>query len=77
MDITPRQMKSAAICVDRVIADSRRIRNDARILNVREQLWELHTILRHCAASDAALRGYAAQRSERIGSSLAARRAGM
>jgi hypothetical protein len=63
--------------LDQVLAESRLIRSEARALNVREQLWELHGVLRQREVEDTLLRRYADQRSERIGSSLAARRAGM
>ena len=43
--------------LDQVLDDSRRIRDEARVLNVREQLWELHMVLRNRDAEDAVLRG--------------------
>lgn len=70
-------MPRAGTRIDLVLADSRLIRTEAWTLNVREQLWELHKVLRDRAAEDAQMRGVLDHRSERIGSSRAARRAGM
>ena len=50
-------MKPHRSRLDRVLDESRRIRDDARVLNVREQLWELHMALRNRNAEDAVLRG--------------------
>lgn len=44
--------------IDRALEESRRIRDEARLLNVREQLWELHMALREREAEDAVLRSY-------------------
>ena len=43
--------------LDQVLDESRRLRDEARMLNVREQLWELHMALRNRDAEDAVLRG--------------------
>jgi hypothetical protein len=72
-----RRIKPTRTRIDQILEDSRLIRTQAQALNAREQLWELHGVLRQRAAEDVMLRWCDDQRSERIGSSLAARRAGM
>ena len=56
----PSRIQSHLSRIDQVLEESRRIRDDARLLNVREQLWELHKALREREAEDALLRHYAA-----------------
>ena len=77
MPLRQRRTHQAGGRIDMVLADSRLIRSQASALNLREQLWELHRVLRERAAEDAQMREVTDQRSERIGSSRAARRAGM
>lgn len=77
MPSTPPRLPRALTRIDQVLAESRLIRTEAWGLNIREQLWELHKVLRDRAAEDAQMRGDLDYRSERIGSSRAARRAGM
>ena len=77
MPLRQRHTHQAGAPIDRVLADSRLIRTQASALNLREQLWELHRVLREGSAEDAQMREDLGQRSERIGSSRAARRAGM
>ena len=72
-----RRIKPTRTRIDQILEDSRLLRTQAQALNEREQLWELHGVLRQRAAEDVMMCWSADQRSERIGSSLAARRAGM
>jgi hypothetical protein len=58
----PSRIKSHLSRIDQVLEESRRIRDEAWALNVREQLWELHLTLRTREAEDALLRSYADQR---------------
>lgn len=54
----PRRVKLHLSRIDRALEESRRIRDEARVLNVRAQLWELHMALREREAEDAVLRSY-------------------
>src|SRR5687768_651191 len=54
----PSRVKLHLSRIDRALEESRRIRDEARVRSVREQLWELHMALREREAEDAVRRSY-------------------